>query len=315
MNGNAIREAGSSVPRDGAVRVTFLGVSTLLLDDGETQLMTDGFFTRPSLPRVVSSKIATDEGLVTHVLARVGADRVRGLFVAHSHHDHAMDCAFVAKRTGARLYGSASTLNVGRGQGVPEGQMERYRPGEEIQVGAFHVTVLESRHSPMIWPLERLIGGEGERIDQPLPAPARVWEYKEGGSYDLLVRHGTNKILIKPSANFGPRPDGTQRGDPLKSVRADVVFLGVGSLGKERRRFQEDYYAYTVGKLQPKLVIPIHWDNFFKPLSEKLPLTPWPLDKVEAAFAFLRERAQQDRFTLQILDGYESVLLFGPGAS
>ncbi len=33
----------------GAVRVTFLGVSTVLISDGETALLTDGFFSRPSL--------------------------------------------------------------------------------------------------------------------------------------------------------------------------------------------------------------------------------------------------------------------------
>ncbi len=30
-------------PKDGAVRVTWLGTATLLFDDGETKLMTDGF--------------------------------------------------------------------------------------------------------------------------------------------------------------------------------------------------------------------------------------------------------------------------------
>lgn len=312
MNGDASHEATDTrAPRDGAVRVTFLGVSTLLLDDGETQLMTDGFFTRPSLKRALG-KIETDEDLVRGVLARAGADRVRALFVAHSHHDHAMDAAFVAKYTGARLYGSPSTLNVGRGRGVPEAQMELYRPGEEFGIGAFRVTVLESRHSPMIWPVERLIGGEGERIENPLPPRAWMWDYKEGGSYDLLVRHGTNKILIKPSANFGPRPGTTDTTDPLKGRRADVVFLGVGSLGTQRQTFKEAYYAHTVGELQPKLVIPIHWDDFFKPLSDKLPQMRLG-DDVDAAFAFLRERADKPNgFTFRILDGYQSVLLFAP---
>ena len=38
----------SPAPARGDVRVTFLGVSTLLFDDGETRIMTDGFFSRPS---------------------------------------------------------------------------------------------------------------------------------------------------------------------------------------------------------------------------------------------------------------------------
>lgn len=42
-------EQKDAEPKDGAVKVTFLGTTTLLFDDGETQLMIDGFFTRPSL--------------------------------------------------------------------------------------------------------------------------------------------------------------------------------------------------------------------------------------------------------------------------
>ncbi len=306
----AVLPAGdTTVPRDGAVKVTYLGVSTLLLDDGETQLMTDGFFTRPSKRRML--RLSTNTDLVSGVLARVRADRVRALFVAHSHHDHAMDAPFVAKHTRATLYGSASTLNVARGEGVPDTQMELYRPGVEIEVGGFGVTVLESRHSPLPIPLSLVIG-EGGRIEKPLRQPATVAAYKEGGSYDLLVRHGTNKILIKPSANYGPRADSADSRDPLEGVRADIVLLGVGALGNRSAAFQKAYYARTVGEVRPKLVIPIHWDDFFKPLSEKLPRAGWPTDNVEASFAFLRERAKEAGFTFQVLDGYQSVLLFGP---
>ena len=38
----------SKTSRDPGLRVMFLGVSTLLLDDGETAILTDGFFTRPN---------------------------------------------------------------------------------------------------------------------------------------------------------------------------------------------------------------------------------------------------------------------------
>ena len=38
--------------------VTWLGVSTLLLDDGSSALMTDGFFSRPSLARVGLGKVS-----------------------------------------------------------------------------------------------------------------------------------------------------------------------------------------------------------------------------------------------------------------
>src|SRR5215475_4215517 len=81
--------ASDGVPKDGAVKVTFLGTTTLLFDDGETQLMTDGFFSRPSLLKVTTSKIQTDTRVVDAVLKRARVERLKALFVAHSHYDHA----------------------------------------------------------------------------------------------------------------------------------------------------------------------------------------------------------------------------------
>ena len=43
------------------VGVTFLGVASLLIDDGSTAVLTDGFFSRPSLRRVALGTIAPDE--------------------------------------------------------------------------------------------------------------------------------------------------------------------------------------------------------------------------------------------------------------
>ena len=40
--------------------VTFLGVSSLLLGDATSAIMTDGFFSRPSLARVGLRRIAPD---------------------------------------------------------------------------------------------------------------------------------------------------------------------------------------------------------------------------------------------------------------
>jgi hypothetical protein len=43
---------------EGELVVPVLGVTSLLLDDGETALMTDGFLSRPSLTKVVLGSIA-----------------------------------------------------------------------------------------------------------------------------------------------------------------------------------------------------------------------------------------------------------------
>ena len=67
-------------PADGPISVTFLGVATLLLDDGETQLMTDGFFSRPGVLSVGLRRIAPDPERIAACLAapaRPGCGRSR----------------------------------------------------------------------------------------------------------------------------------------------------------------------------------------------------------------------------------------------
>ena len=64
---------------DGGVKITFLGTSTLLIDDGETQLLTDGFLSRLSLVQTLTSKLSTDEKVIDDILTRFQMDRVKGI--------------------------------------------------------------------------------------------------------------------------------------------------------------------------------------------------------------------------------------------
>ncbi len=103
----------------GPLGVTFLGVSTLLLDDGEHAVMTDGFFSRPGLLRVALRRLAPDARRIDAALSRAGVDRLAALAPVHTHYDHALDSAAVADRTGAVLLGGASAAQIGRGAGLP----------------------------------------------------------------------------------------------------------------------------------------------------------------------------------------------------
>jgi L-ascorbate metabolism protein UlaG (beta-lactamase superfamily) len=179
-------------------------------------------------------------------------------------------------------------------------EMTLFEPGKEVTIGRFTVTVLKSKHSP---PIRGINDDLGQTIDKPLKQPAAVRDYKEGGSFDFLIRHQKGAILVSPSSNYAE--------GALDKVRADVLFLGTGSLGNQTRDFQDAYYDHTVGKVHPKLVIPIHWDNFFRPLDEHLEPLARPLDDAPAAFDFLLKRLQADKIEFGIMQGYQSVMLFG----
>ena len=138
----------SSVWQGDSVRVTFFGTSTLLFDDGETQLLIDGFFTRPSVFKVGFGKVSTNQPLVKQVLEEQKINRLKAVFVCHSHYDHVMDAPYICTLTKAILHGSSSTLNVAMGEGLPQNQMQLYYPGQEVEVGKFKVTVIKSKHTP-----------------------------------------------------------------------------------------------------------------------------------------------------------------------
>jgi L-ascorbate metabolism protein UlaG (beta-lactamase superfamily) len=286
----------------GPLTVTFLGNSTLLFDDGTDQLMIDGFLSRPGLLPVASGRLRTHPPTVDAALARAGATRIRALFVAHSHYDHALDAAYVIHRSktkdnpsGAKLHGSESTLNIGRGGDLAEKQMALFQPRVPVKVGAFTVTVLRSRHSD---PIPGINDDLGHTIGTPLRQPARVKDYAEGGTFDFLIRHRGRSILVKPSAHYLT--------GALDHVRADVLFLGVTGLGSKPAAFRDEFYQNTVRTVRAKRVIPIHWDNFLCPLSDRLALLD-PRD--QRGLDDLQHRLAADRLRYDLMQGYQTITI------
>ena len=284
-------------PKDSSVKVTFFGVSTLLFDDGQTQLLIDGFFSRPSLWRALITKIKSDTALIDDIVIAYKMDRVKGIFVTHSHYDHALDAAYTAKRTGATLYGSVSTLNIGRGGGLKEEQLSLFQPGQNVQFGEFTVQVIPSKHSP-----GNALKDDGVVIEKPLGQPAKMKAYSEGGSYDFYIKHKGKSIYIKPSPNY---VEGA-----LDSLKADVVFLGIATVAKKEQAWQDKYYQQTVGTLKPSVVIPLHWDDFFLPVSENLVMLPRFANDTPKDFDLFIKRTKSDNIDFKILQGTKSILLF-----
>src|SRR5205085_480990 len=114
----------------------------------------------------------------------------------------------------------------------------------------------------------------------------------------------TNSMLVKPSAAI--------RDSVLHPIRAHVLFLGVGFLGRRNAAERDTFYTETVGRVQPRLVIPVHWDDFFEPLSDHLPaLAGLPGDRGRAIDS-VAARARRDGIRFMVLQGYQRVVLFGP---
>lgn len=290
--------------KPGQVKATFFGTSTLLFDDGETQLLIDGFFSRPPVGKVAFGKVRSNTALIQTILNRHQVNRLKAVFVCHSHYDHAMDAPAVCSLSGAKLYGSSSTLNVGKGQGLSDTAMVLFEPGIPITIGAFSVTVINSKHTPPFKLLGKTNATDPRHPDitDPLTQPAKVDRYIEGGTYDIYIRHGQHSILIKASTNY---IEGA-----LNNYPTDVLFLGAAMLGLQPEEFKNNYYQQTIEATKAKTVVPIHWDNFTKPLSKPLAALPNISDNVDAGIGFLISRTSADHIQLKLMQAENEMILF-----
>lgn len=251
------------------VSVTWLGVTTLLFDDGETQILTDGFFSRPGLlEHLLLRRAQSDIANVNLAMADYRINRLAAILPLHSHFDHAMDAGAVANRSTAVILGSESTANIARGARVPVNQYQILASGEMRQFGDFTITLLRSRHAPIGWGDNPVYPGA---ITEPLPQPVRLSAYKEGMTYSALIEHPRGSVLVQASAGF---IDGA-----LDSRSADVVILGVGGLESLGRDYAREYWNATVVATNAGRVFPVHFDDFTRPFGE-LELFPRFLDDV-----------------------------------
>jgi len=298
--------ASDDIPDD-AVTVRFSGTSTLLFSDGQTQWMTDGWFTRPGPLRLLLGKIGPDLVAIEQGLADNKIETLAAVLPLHSHYDHAMDAPEVARRTGALLLGSQSTANIGRGWGLPEAQIKVLVNRQPVQLGRFVITPIESRHFQFPDAMMRERALDNPQLVEPLVPPVSAFDYRLGKAYVLHVRHPKGSWLIVGSAGY---TEGA-----LQGLQADVVFLGVGGLGSQTASYRESFWRETVAAVSPQRLIPIHYDSLTAPVEgafrgpvKALGFLSGGLDNT---LQFLRDKeAEQPQLLINTLPRFDEVVLF-----
>jgi L-ascorbate metabolism protein UlaG (beta-lactamase superfamily) len=292
-------------PSIDAVTMTWLGVTTLLFDDGETQLLVDGFFSRPSLSDALLGRpVESDAATINYVLDEYRMRRLAAIIPAHSHYDHAMDVGAIANRSSATVVGSASTANIARGAGVPEDQILVATAGEPYTFGLFTVTLIEVPHAPIGWGGSVPVDGT---IDEPLEQPAPIWAYRVGEVYSILIEHPHGTTLVHGSGGYA---DGA-----LTGVQADIVMLGVGLVEGLGRDYTEKYWQATVTTTGATHVFPFHFDDYTKPFGE-IVLYPRAIDNFVTMSKWLEEiRDTWDSDTRLHLPEFGKTLILYPRAS
>lgn len=81
----------------------------------------------------------------------------------------------------------------------------------------------------------------------------------------------------------------------------DTLFLGIAQLSRQSEQFQQNYLDQTLRSLRPKVVVPVHWDNFFQPIDQPLEFLPYLADNTEQSIKILIRAAEQQRTRLVLL--------------
>jgi L-ascorbate metabolism protein UlaG (beta-lactamase superfamily) len=279
-----------SVTSKNSVRVTWLGTAGMFITDGETGILIDPYVSRFSMSSVAFGlPLSTNRDLVRKWADKLGRENINAVIVSHSHFDHVADAPYFAMEANAPLIGTESTMNVGKGAGLAENKLIAAKPGQTLKFGKFTVKFIESLHGPAFLGRVPYPG----TIDIPLNQPAKASDYRLGGVFALLITHPYGTILHHGSAGFKPEmyDDGTV---------ADVLFLGIGGRG------DTDQYLKNVAlKTRARLVVPIHFDNFFKPLEDEMSYLPM----VKFDEFYRKAEKRRSDFTVRTLPFCEEVVI------
>lgn len=289
-----------------AVTVTWLGVTTLLFDDGETQILIDGFFSRPSIADILLRRpVDNDAPRINYAINEFRMRRLAAIIPVHSHFDHAMDVGAIANRSSASVLGSESTAQIARGAGVPEDQIAIVASTTSFEFGQFKVTLRPIGHAPIGWrgavPLDGV-------IEEPLEMPQPITAWRMGGAFTVIIEHPQGTALVQGSAAY--------RKYELQDVAADVVFLGIAQLESLGKEYAELYWQHTVTATGSHSVYPIHFDDYTKPFGEVV-LPPAIVDNVGKTASWLLEfRRRWDNDTSLFMPKFgEPIAIFSQPAS
>lgn len=254
------RSADATAPRELEVRsldlpqgleVQWLGVSGYRVTYQGVSLFVDPYVSRVPLRSLLLRRSAIpDPKMLDRYISAPGP--VVGVLVGHTHFDHAVDAPAIAKRLGTKAYGSASLAHLMRLHGLGHDAVEVI-PHRVYELGPFAVSFVPSRHSKLLF--GRRVPFDGELTCDHLEGLAPS-AYKCGQVWGIRIEVAGISLFHQGSADLDDRELG---GKPV-----DIFLAGVAGRGVTPR-----YWERILPRLDPRIVVPTHYDDFFAPLGRE----------------------------------------------
>lgn len=234
------------------LEVEWLGVSGYRLSYEGRTLFVDPYLSRVPFRSIVSRRPALPSDAALDRFLRAPGETV-GVLVGHTHFDHAVDAPAIARRTGCRAYGSHSLVNLMSLHGLADRAVE-VEPYRTYELGPFEVSFTPSVHSKLLLGLAVPYDGElsCEHLDSLAPGA-----YRCGQVWGIAIAVAGLRFYHQGSANLID--------EAVRERGVDVFLAGVAG-----RSFTRDYWQRILPRLEPKAVVPTHYDNFFRPLGAEM---------------------------------------------
>lgn len=232
--------------------VQWLGVSGYRITYQGVSLFVDPYVSRVPLRALLLGRLAIpDEALIDRYISAPGA--VAGVLVGHTHFDHAIDAPAIARRFATKAYGSSSLAQLMHLHGLGDLAREVI-PHKAYELGPFVVRFVPSRHSKLLF--GRKVPMDGELTCDHLHALSPR-AYRCGQVWGIRIDVAGVSLYHQGSADLDD--------DELRGAPVDVFLAGVAG-----RSFTPRYWERILPKLDPGVVVPTHYDDFFAPLGRRL---------------------------------------------
>ena len=243
------RQLAAPLPLAKGLELTWLGTAGFRLAYQGVVIWIDPYVTRLSLTDLLRRRVVppSQEAIGRWI------DRADAVLVGHTHFDHALDVPAIARRTGCKVYGSQSLANLMGLYQLGEHAVV-VEPQRDYEVGPFKFHFVPSVHSKLQLGLRVPWSGEltCDHVDELTPQA-----YRCGQVWGIYIEVAGMRLYHQGSADFLE--------DELRDKNVDIFLCGISG-----RRFTPKYVERIVGKLAPQVIVPTHYDDFFRKLDDKV---------------------------------------------
>ena len=233
------------------VTIRWTGAAGIEITEDATTLLIDPFHSRPGKLCLFFGRLEAEENVIDRYLDDLRDRTVEAIIASHTHYDHVLDIPLLSQRLECSIIGSRSLGTLLALNGRP-GTVTVCAGGEQITLpGGATVTMIRSRHGLVFL---GKIPYQGD-INPACSLPMRGTDYRVGDAFISKVTIGGTTFMHIGSANFVERE--------IEGHRCDVLFMAVPGWKKS-----PGYCSRLLQIVQPKVIVPFHYDDFSSPLQK-----------------------------------------------